>query len=426
MNCLSLTSLPNELFFRATLGDFEIKCTGEAIKTLSQISLTCKAANEIVNRVWNQIILHSGLIDYLFPSSRTNAPNNPKEFLKSNYPVIKKWSHVDLQKWRTADPQVNESRIRGCMEQCVLNNNQGHPELWIMWGPRTNLWCVDLMTQKEGILPLEEKSHPVSRRCHPCMALSDSWIAICCEEQSNEIVIIDKLSGIRLHTIADLGQVLKVECEGNYLYVLCKLSKEEYTFMQYDSCDWKAVPKALCLPRVEIYTFFIGVEHIVFSTTSKLFAISKQACFVNKVPIFITQALLEDYYYYKIQFDEGGFYTLIKKNNSVEVAKLYIENSEIHFIIIQTLPLSLFTIRDFNVQRDKIFIVDNINSVLCYNLIDGQLMKEFPSKATEAYGTNFRPTLVTSEPKRIQFLFSSIVDIAFAGTSLLTLNYAKV
>jgi hypothetical protein len=463
MNCHMLTSLPDEVFIQATFGNMPKKCPCEAIKTFSQLSLVCLAANEKVNLVWKQIIQHSDLIAYLYPSSKDKL-EKPKEFLKLNYETLKKWSYlnlsktrnIDLQKWRTGDPEISESMIFGFMEQCVLHNYQKNPELWgVMSLPRTNLVCVDLMTQMESVLPLTEQLNPVSYKCRPCMALSDSWIAICSDliaQNSMEIAIIDKSSGSRLHTISDLGKVLKIECEGNYLYVLCQNNVEECKFLQYDSYDWESLPKELKLPEeAKIYTFYIGTNELLFSTAkqNRLFAISKEDCFSNKEPSFITQEIEAEYP--KIQVCEDGFYILSKesdypliskgedeyevyqKSECVLVSRLCITHAVINSIPLQTLPLTLSQIMDFNVQLDKIFIANSMNGLFsrfeisCYHLSDGQLMKKFPANEEEVYGTNFRPTLVAST-ERIQLLFSSTKvtgNSARMSTTLLELNYIK-
>lgn len=466
MNCHILTSLPDELFFQATLGNIKIRCPCEAIKILSQLSLVCSAANEKVNLIWKQIIQHSDLIAYLYPSSRTDTLENDKKFLKLNYQTLKKWSYLhlsatknmDLQKWRTGDPEINESMIFGFMEQCVLRNYQKNPELWVMCLPRINLVCVDLMTQMESVLHLTKQLHPVSYGCRPCMASSDSWIAICSdliEQNSMEIAIIDKSSGSRLHTISDPGQVLKIECEGNYLYVLFKNSAEECKFLQYDSCDWESLPKELNLPEeAKIYTFYIGVNDLLFSTAkqNRLFAISKEDCFSNKEPSFSTLEIEAEYP--KIQVCEDGFYILSKESDyslintdkdeygyyevyqkleCVLVSRLCITNAVINPIPLQTLPLTLSQISDFYVQLDKIFVANSMNGqfscleISCYNLSDGQLMKKFPAKTQYTYGTNFNPTLVAST-ERIQLLFNSAIltgNYAKIVTTLLKLNYMK-
>lgn len=430
MNCHILSTVPNDLFVRATLGSIDIKFPTDAITVFSRLSITCKDIHNKVNLIWKLIIEHSDLIKYLFPSE-IGTLENSKEFLKSNYQTIKKWSRLDLQKWKIADPQITESRLPGFMEQCVLHNDQKNPQLWVSCFPRKKLVCVDLITQSESVLNLKEELKTASYVCNPCMASSDSWIAICCDlEETMEIAVIDKISGARLHTISNLGKIFKIECENNYLYALSK-NGENCKFLQFDSREWKSSPKELQLPIQGVIYFYIGMNDLLFSTKlNQLLAISKENYFSNKKPSFIIQET--QFKHPKIQICKDEFFTLsckdISKSECVLVSKLCISNSVIKTIPIKTLSLSLAEICDFDVHLDKIFITKKLsNRIFCYDLITGNLMKEFSATTQECFGTNFMPKLVTSAA-RIQFLFSTTEKKINSHqvrlcTASLTLNY---
>lgn len=94
---------------------------------------------------------------------------------------------------------------------------------------------------------------------------------MCCNtydetQQEVKILKIDDQGGKaeRCHTITGIGSISFLEHEGNYLYVLSRNASEEFKLLQYDSNNWEAPPKELCLPGC-VFQFLIGPNEIVFS-----------------------------------------------------------------------------------------------------------------------------------------------------------------
>jgi len=462
MNCQNTTTLnyitnfAPELFLRSTLGTFEKRLPRNDIETLCRISFACKDLYKKVNACWKMFMQQSEYISQFFVDLQDSE--DPKDALIKWYPTIKwglvdierwksvdieKWKSVDIEKWSQTQPEIEKEVLSGSTEQCIMPNHLGNTALWLVSPNRDALYSIDLKTKETYKKTLNIKLKPVSS-CIPCMVTDGNWIAVCCDiigRGAKEIAIINDM-GMLTRKIENIGEVLQLERNEEFLYVLCYISGEN-KLLKYNSNDWNEPPKEFCLPKDTkfVHKFCLFHDEIIFfasliSKTNQLIVVQRSELFLKTDPSLIKK----DCPYHsllKVCGKELFSINLIQdyNNTTITLNRIYIENSTINIKELRTLPIIFRDIWGFHVQLDKIFILKGCLSfctILCYDLTEGELLKEFTPDNMSCLGTNFLPQFVVSTPERIQMLYNSTKLTAnrpgFCDltTTLYTLVYKKL
>lgn len=433
-----LQELPDEIFVKTVDGDLEKKSPYNAIKTLSNISQTSKILLDKVNACWPAFIQHAGNTSLLLsPFYPKIAPENSRQFIVDQFPTIKKWRHTDLKKWIETNPEVKENLIDGGKAHCLTTNHLGNPELWMVNQNGNKLTRVDLMTSKHSPFDLPKYTQ-INCVHQPCIVSSDKWTAVyskvyCEHEVQHEIIIMDN-SGKCFERIPTIEDIRQLHGDGEFLYALWRYGNRESKLLQFDTKNWKAHPKELELPDNILQVYF-GSREMFFvcqeNVSHQLIAVKKDDCFSDSKPTLI-KTDLPDMYLLKAMNE--GFLTVHPNSNPYQTCLVQwnIKNSQITKKHLYTFPIYSNSLDCFDVQQDKIFILQRkfINSlipnlsILCYNLTEGQFIREFIANAKHPCVVNDRIMTLVASPECVQLVYNSVpANGANNSTTLFELDY---
>src|ERR1700722_9915273 len=185
-------NLPEELFLPVVFGNRLKKNfpAYESTITLLNLRHVCKDLYSKVEKCWQAYIDQVGHPSLLLPSSLKIETGEHREIIIKQLPTLKNW--IDT------DPEVKNVMLNGYVEQCIVKNHVGNPELWIIHQPRNAFTRIDVLTQQESMVKLNEEVEPISFICHPCMIRVKECIAFCCDKDgyvAREIVVVQVETG---------------------------------------------------------------------------------------------------------------------------------------------------------------------------------------------------------------------------------------
>lgn len=278
----------------------------------------------------------------------------------------------------------------------------------------TELMCINLSTQESHNLSLN-KVTCFNRNWvyYISTAFSKDSIFI---PRFNQIDIFDIQSGNYIKTMENVGKILSVRYAEEFLYALCCHTDGNDQLLRYDIQDLSSSPKQLILPgRVAGNRIHFGKDVLLIEVDTykegernKLYAIPQEDCFSDKVPEFSEYSISEEnFFHYKINQTEEGFYMMVKNPDSPDdstlVQKLNITKTEITASKITLLPLPITDICDFCITPDYLY-TSNSSEIAAsrYSIEDGTFVDQF--KPAESYDLSLSSHFLNPEPGIIQLL----------------------